>query len=60
MAQYRITLYPGKNREVVRYYDLLPASFKYRGGTGDELEKMQFWAAEEEFRWGGEVWRRAA
>ena len=28
---------------VVQYYDLLPASFKYKGGTGDELEKMQFW-----------------
>ncbi len=28
-----ITLYPSKNRGVVRYYDLLPASFKYSGGS---------------------------
>ncbi len=32
-----ITLYPSKNRGVVRYYDLLPASFKYSGGSRPKL-----------------------
>ncbi len=32
-----ITLYPSKNRGVVRYYDLLPASFKYIGGSRHKL-----------------------
>ena len=55
-----ITLYPSKNRGVVRYYDLLPASFKYSGGTGAVLEKMRDWRGSEEFRWDGAGWREAA
>ncbi len=55
-----ITLYPSKNRGVVRYYDLLPASFKYSGGTPDVLKKMRDWAAEEELRWDGSGWKEAA
>ena len=39
---------------------LLSSSFRCIGGTRDELEKMQFSEAEEEFRWGGEGWRVAA
>ncbi len=53
-----ITLYPSKNRGVVRYYNLLPASFCIRGGTADELEKMQIWRDQEAFRWAREGWRR--
>ncbi len=33
-----IILYPSQDRGIVRYYDLLPASFKCHGGTGDEPE----------------------
>ena len=36
------------------------ASFKCRGGTGDELEKVQFWPPEQAFRWSGDGWRMAA
>ena len=55
-----ITLYAGKNRGLVRYYDLLSASFKYSGGTGDVLEKMRDWLPTDGFRWDGVVWREAA
>ncbi len=32
-----ITLYPGENRGVVRFYDLIPASFKFSGGSRRKL-----------------------
>ena len=46
-----ITLYPGENRGVVRFHDLIPASFKFSGGTPEELEKMQDRPALAVFRW---------
>lgn len=55
-----ITLYPGENRGVVRFYDLIPASFKFSGGTPEELEKMRVWPDQEAFRWRQEGWIQAA
>jgi hypothetical protein len=49
-----------ENRGVVRFYDLIPASFQFSGGTPEEPEKMQFAASMEGFRWGGDGWRLAA
>ncbi len=55
-----ITLYPSEHRGVVRFHDLLPASFMCGGGTRSELEKMQIWPRLEEFHPAQEGWRRAA
>ncbi len=55
-----IVLYPSKNRGVVKYYDLLLASFKCHGGTGAELEKMQSWPAWERIFWSPKRWIEAA
>ncbi len=48
------------NRGVIRFYDLIPASFKFSGGTGEELEKMRDRWPRETFWWGGSEWRLAA
>ena len=45
-----ITLYPSQHRGVVRYYDLLPASFKCRGGSRPKLyRRMRHYGIEIRF-----------
>ena len=45
---------------VSHFYDLIPASFKFSGGAGDEAEKMQDRVPAEKFMWRGQAWRPAA
>jgi hypothetical protein len=45
-----ITLYPGENRGVVRFYDLIPASFKFSGGSRPKLyRRMRIYGIPIEF-----------